>query len=71
MIAACATTTGLPVGRRGVVVAVGLPVGILQGRVERTQPGATSTIRLEVHPEGGGLWNAGTVGDDEATPPPD
>jgi hypothetical protein len=43
----------------------GLPVGILQARVERTQPGATSTVRLNVHPEGGGLWNAGTVGDSE------
>jgi hypothetical protein len=43
----------------------GLPVGILQGKVERTQPGATSTVRLNVYPEGGGLWNAGTVGDND------
>lgn len=56
----------LPVGPApGVTLSPsGLPVGILQGRVERTQPGATSTIRLVVHPEGGGLWNGGTVGDD-------
>jgi hypothetical protein len=43
----------------------GLPVGILQSRVERTQPGATSTVRLSVHTDGGGLWNAGSVGDVE------
>jgi hypothetical protein len=55
----------LPVGPSpGVTLSPsGLPVGILQGRVERTQPGATSTVRLVVHPEGGGIWNAGTVGD--------
>jgi hypothetical protein len=57
----------LPVGPSpGVTLSPsGLPVGILQGAVERTQPGATSTVRLTVHPEGGGLWNAGTVGDSE------
>jgi hypothetical protein len=57
----------LPVGPSpGVTLSPsGLPVGILQGTVERTQPGATSTIRLNVHPEGGGLWNAGTVGDND------
>jgi hypothetical protein len=43
----------------------GLPVGILQGKVDRSLPGATSTVRLNVHPEGGGLWNAGSVGDVE------
>ena len=30
----------------------GLPVGILQGKVERTQPGATSTVRLTRRPSG-------------------
>jgi hypothetical protein len=43
----------------------GLPVGTLEGTVDRTQPGATSTVRLVVHPEGGGIWNAGTVGDND------
>ena len=57
----------LPVGPSpGVTLSPsGLPVGILQGTVERTQPGATSTVRLHVYPEGGGVWNAGTVGDNE------
>jgi hypothetical protein len=57
----------LPVGPSpGVTLSPsGLPVDILQGTVERTQPGATSTVRLNVHSEGGGLWNAGTVGDIE------
>jgi hypothetical protein len=41
----------------------GLPVGILQGTVERTQPGATSTVRMVVRADGTGIWNAGTVGD--------
>jgi hypothetical protein len=58
---------GMPVGPSpGVTLSPsGLPVGILQGRVERTQPGATSTVRMNIYPEGGGLWNAGTVGDSE------
>lgn len=57
----------LPVGPSpGVTLSPsGLPVGILQAKVDRTRPGATSTVRLNVHPEGGGLWNAGTVGDVE------
>jgi hypothetical protein len=55
----------LPVGPSpGVTLSPsGLPVGTLQGRVPRTRPGATSTVRLNVHPEGGGIWNAGSVGD--------
>ena len=43
----------------------GLPVGTLRGRVERTQPGATSTITLVIRADGTGTWNAGTVGDSE------
>jgi hypothetical protein len=45
----------------------GLPVGTLRGRVERTQPGATSTITLVVRADGTGTWNAGTVGDSEGS----
>jgi hypothetical protein len=41
----------------------GLPVGLLQGRVERTEPGARSTIRIVVRPDGSGTWNSGTTGD--------
>jgi hypothetical protein len=57
----------LPVGPSpGVTLSPsGLPVGILQGRVERTQPGATSTVRMVVRADGSGIWNAGTVGDNE------
>jgi hypothetical protein len=57
----------LPVGPSpGVTLSPsGLPVGVLQGAVDRTQPGARSTVRLIVRAEGGGLWNAGTVGDSE------
>jgi hypothetical protein len=43
----------------------GLPVGQLVGKVDRTEPQATSTVRINVHPDGTGLWNAGTVGDSE------
>jgi hypothetical protein len=43
----------------------GLPVGTLVGRVDRTQPGATSTVRLIVRPDGSGSFNAGTHGDEE------
>jgi hypothetical protein len=59
----------LPVGPSpGVTLSPsGLPVGILQGRVERTQPGATSTVRMVVRADGTGTWNAGTVGDIEGT----
>jgi hypothetical protein len=57
----------LPVGPSpGVTLSPsGLPVGLLQATVNRTLPGATSTVRLNVHPEGGGVWNAGSVGDPE------
>ena len=41
----------------------GLPVGLLQGRVERTEPGARSTLRIVVRPDGTGTWNSGTTGD--------
>jgi hypothetical protein len=59
----------LPVGPSpGVTLSPsGLPVGILRGRVERTQPGATSTITVVVRADGTGTWNAGTVGDSEGT----
>ena len=59
----------LPVGPSpGVTLSPsGLPVGILEGTVERTQPGATSTVRMVVRADGTGIWNAGTVGDLEGT----
>jgi hypothetical protein len=41
----------------------GLPVGLLVGRVDRTEPGAKSTIRIVVRPDGTGTWNSGTTGD--------
>jgi hypothetical protein len=41
----------------------GLPVGQLVGKVDRTEPRATSTVRILVRPDGTGIWNAGTVGD--------
>lgn len=41
----------------------GLPVGVLVGKVDRTEPQATSTIRITVRPDGTGIWNGGTVGD--------
>lgn len=41
----------------------GLPVGVLVGTVDRTEPNATSTIRMTVRPDGTGIWNGGTVGD--------
>jgi hypothetical protein len=43
----------------------GLPVGVLVGKVDRTEPQATSTVRITVRPDGTGIWNAGTVGDSE------
>jgi hypothetical protein len=43
----------------------GLPVGQLVGKVDRTEPRATSTVRILVRPDGTGIWNAGTVGDSE------
>lgn len=42
----------------------GLPVGTLVGRVDRTEPGVTSTVRLVVRPDGTGIFNAGTRGDE-------
>ena len=59
----------LPVGPSpGVTLSPsGLPVGILEGRVERTQTGATSTVRMVVRADGTGVWNAGTVGDIDGT----
>jgi hypothetical protein len=44
----------LPVGPSpGVILSPsGLPVGLLQATVNRTLPGATSTVRLNVHPGG-------------------
>jgi hypothetical protein len=41
----------------------GLPVGLIVGKVDRTEPQATSTVRIIVHPDGTGIFNAGTVGD--------
>jgi hypothetical protein len=41
----------------------GLPVGLLVGKVDRTEPQAKSTVRIVVRPDGTGTWNAGTVGD--------
>ena len=43
----------------------GLPVGSLVGRVDRTESGVTSNVRLVVRPDGTGSFNAGTVGDAE------
>jgi hypothetical protein len=43
----------------------GLPVGLLVGKVDRTEPQATSTVRITVRPDGAGVFNAGTVGDSE------
>jgi len=43
----------------------GLPVGQLVGKVDRTEPQATSTVRIVVRPDGTGIFNAGTVGDSE------
>jgi hypothetical protein len=43
----------------------GLPVGQLVGTVDRTEPRATSTVRIIVDPNGTGIFNAGTVGDSE------
>jgi hypothetical protein len=41
----------------------GLPVGLLQAKVDRTQEGARSTVRMVVRSDGTGVFNAGTVGD--------
>jgi hypothetical protein len=41
----------------------GLPVGVLVANVDRTEPQATSNVRIVVRPDGTGTWNAGTVGD--------
>ncbi len=43
----------------------GLPVGLIVGKVDRTEPQATSTVRMTVRPDGTGTFNAGTVGDSE------
>jgi hypothetical protein len=43
----------------------GLPVGLLVGKVDRTEPQATSTVRIIVRRDGTGIFNAGTVGDSE------
>jgi hypothetical protein len=43
----------------------GLPVGQLVGKIDRTEPKATSTVWITVLPDGTGIWNAGTVGDSE------
>ena len=57
----------LPVGPSpGVTLSPsGLPVGTLQGKVDRTQPGARSTVTLVVRADGTGTWNAGSVGDND------
>ncbi len=41
----------------------GLPVGILIGKVDRTEAEAKSTVRITVRADGTGVFNAGTVGD--------
>ena len=41
----------------------GLPVGRLTGKIDRSEPGAESTVRIDVHSDGSGVFNAGTVGD--------
>lgn len=41
----------------------GLPVGLLVGKVNRTESRATSTVRIIVRRDGTGIFNAGTVGD--------
>jgi hypothetical protein len=43
----------------------GLPVGVLVGNVDRTEPGAKSTVRIVVRSDGTGVFNPGTVGDSE------
>jgi hypothetical protein len=48
----------------------GLPIGPLVGKVDRAERQATSTVRIIVRPDGTGIFNAGTVGDSEGTPPP-
>lgn len=42
----------------------GLPVGLLVGKVDRTEANVTSTVRMVVRADGTGIWNAGTVGGD-------
>ena len=43
----------------------GLPVGVLTGRVDRTQPhaGNVSRVRILVRADGTGIWNAGSPND--------
>jgi hypothetical protein len=41
----------------------GLPVGMLRGKVDRTETEAKSTVRIIVRADGTGVFNAGTVGD--------
>jgi hypothetical protein len=57
--------TGPPAGPKLVRSPSGLPVGLLTGRVDRTEPGAMSTVRFVVRPDGSGVFNAGTTGDSE------
>jgi hypothetical protein len=55
---------GLPVAPPKLTLSPsGLPVGVLEGTIDRTEPGAKSTVRIVVRPDGSGIWNAGTTGD--------
>jgi hypothetical protein len=54
---------GLPVAPPGVTLSPsGLPVGVLEGRVDRTEPGVESTLSMVVRADGTGIYNAGTTG---------
>ena len=55
---------GLPVAPPGVTLSPsGLPVGVLEGRVDRTEEDAVSRLRIVVRADGTGTWNSGTTGD--------
>ncbi len=55
---------GLPVAPPHVTLSPsGLPVGVLEGRVDRTEEDAVSRLRIVVRADGTGTWNSGTTGD--------
>lgn len=55
---------GLPVAPPNVTLSPsGLPVGVLEGRVDRTEEDAVSRLRIVVRADGTGTWNSGTTGD--------
>ncbi|MDQ1602400.1 MAG: hypothetical protein QOE01_245 [Actinomycetota bacterium] len=45
----------------------GLPVGLLVGKVDRTEAAARSTVRILVRSDGTGTWSNGTVGDSQGS----